>query len=98
MGLNQNNILLSLDSVSLAFGGLQAVEQVSFGVPKGAVKAVIGPNGAGKTTLFNLVTGFLTPRRAASSLPAKRSRDARPTGSPGRGSPGPFNWCSSLTT
>jgi len=53
---------LELQGVSLAFGGLQAVEQVSFGVARGAVKAVIGPNGAGKTTLFNLVTGFLAPQ------------------------------------
>ena len=69
MGLKQNDTLLALDKVSLAFGGLQAVEQVSLGWP-GTVKAVIGPNGAGKTTLFNLVTGFLPPRRAASSFGA----------------------------
>jgi ABC-type branched-subunit amino acid transport system ATPase component len=62
MMLQQNNTLLALDGVSLAFGGLQAVEQVSFEVAPGAVKAVIGPNGAGKTTLFNLVTGFLAPQ------------------------------------
>ena len=62
MGLKHNNTLLALDKVSLAFGGLQAVEQVSFGVAPGTVKAVIGPNGAGKTTLFNLVTGFLAPQ------------------------------------
>ena len=62
MMMQQNNTLLALDGVSLAFGGLQAVEQVSFGVAAGAVKAVIGPNGAGKTTLFNLVTGFLAPQ------------------------------------
>jgi branched-chain amino acid transport system ATP-binding protein len=54
--------LLELQGVSLAFGGLQAVEKVSFGVAQGAIKAVIGPNGAGKTTLFNLVTGFLAPQ------------------------------------
>ena len=39
------------------------MEQVSFAVPSGTVKAVIGPNGAGKTTLFNLVTGFLAPQQ-----------------------------------
>ncbi|MFA4904099.1 MAG: ABC transporter ATP-binding protein [Desulfobaccales bacterium] len=54
---------MALQNVSLAFGGLQAVEQVSFDVHKGAIKAVIGPNGAGKTTLFNLVTGFLAPQQ-----------------------------------
>jgi branched-chain amino acid transport system ATP-binding protein len=48
--------------VSLSFGGLLAVNDVSFGVPPGLVKAVIGPNCAGKTTLFNLITGFLSPQ------------------------------------
>jgi ABC-type branched-subunit amino acid transport system ATPase component len=55
--------LLELHHVSLAFGGLQAVERVSFAVPQGMVKAVIGPNGAGKTTLFHLVSGFLAPQQ-----------------------------------
>ncbi len=55
--------LLELHGVSLAFGGLQAVERVSLWVPQGAVKAVIGPNGAGKTSLFNLISGFLAPQQ-----------------------------------
>ena len=49
--------------MTLSFGGLAALQEVSFAVPRGIVKAVIGPNGAGKTTLFNLITGFLTPDR-----------------------------------
>ncbi len=55
--------VLALEEVSLAFGGLQAVERVSLTVNRGLVKAVIGPNGAGKTTLFHLVSGFLTPQQ-----------------------------------
>ncbi len=55
--------LLSVRGVSKRFGGLQAVENVSFDVGQGSIKALIGPNGAGKTTLFNLISGFLVPDR-----------------------------------
>ncbi len=48
---------LSIDGVDKSFGGLRAVNNVSFSVARGQLVAVIGPNGAGKTTLFNLITG-----------------------------------------
>ena len=53
------NPLLEVISVTKRFGGLSAVNDVSFSVNPGRIKAVIGPNGAGKTTLFNLVSGAL---------------------------------------
>ena len=54
-------ILLETTGMSRAFGGLKAVDNVSFALREGIVTALVGPNGAGKTTLFNLITGHLDP-------------------------------------
>ena len=55
--------LLRLSGVTKSFGGLVAVNDVSFTVEQGGVMGIIGPNGAGKTTVFNLITGNYTPDR-----------------------------------
>ena len=53
--------LLSVSGLSVRFGGLLAIEDLTFEVREGEVLSLIGPNGAGKTTAFNAITGYLAP-------------------------------------
>ena len=61
MGRVVSAALLDIVGVCKRFGGLMAVDGISFGVAAGEIVSIIGPNGAGKTTLFNLLTGQLAP-------------------------------------
>lgn len=65
-------MLLEVDNVSVNFGGLAAVKQVSFDVPEASVVSLIGPNGAGKTTLLNAVSGFRKPSSGEVRLEGRR--------------------------
>src|ERR1700726_3699528 len=53
--------LLAVENLTMRFGGLVAVDDVSFTAYRGEITAIIGPNGAGKTTVFNCLTGFYRP-------------------------------------
>ena len=66
--------LLSLQAVRKTFGGLVAVNDVSFDVRAGEIVGLIGPNGAGKSTIFNLVTGVLWPTRGEIALQGRAHR------------------------
>ena len=56
-----DNIILRLDHLTKYFGGVPAVNEVSFSIQEGALVGLIGPNGSGKTTIFNLITGVYSP-------------------------------------
>ena len=61
MSAAPRDTLLRLEHISMRFGGLVAVHDLSFEATRGAITALIGPNGAGKTTVFNCITGFYKP-------------------------------------
>ena len=80
--------LLRVDHLTMRFGGLTAINDLSFVVRSGEITALIGPNGAGKTTVFNCITGFYKPTQGRialahgapsvwDDLPALTRRDAR---------------------
>jgi len=64
--------LLEVEGLTKRFGGIVAVDEVSFSLPEGPITGLIGPNGAGKTTLFNLVSGFHKPTSGRISLNGER--------------------------
>ena len=67
-------MLLEVENLTKRFGGLTAVNELSFGVEEKAILSVIGPNGAGKSTLFKLITSFERPNRGACVSTARTSR------------------------
>ena len=72
--------LLEVQDLSIHFGGVKAVQNVSFSIDAGIVYAVIGPNGAGKTTLFNLITGIYTPTSGSITLDGQSIAGKSPDG------------------
>ena len=56
------DVLLDVNNVSLSFGGVKALEDVSFDVREGEIRAIIGPNGAGKSSMLNVINGFYHPQ------------------------------------
>ena len=70
--------ILSVEDVSLAFGGVKAITEVSFDIRKGEIRAIIGPNGAGKTSMLNVINGFYTPQQGRITFKGATRSKMRP--------------------
>ncbi|MET0277247.1 MAG: ABC transporter ATP-binding protein [Pseudorhodoplanes sp.] len=71
-------VLLAIENVSLTFGGVKAIRDVSFDIRKGEIRAIIGPNGAGKTSMLNVINGFYTPQQGRITFKGKTRSKMRP--------------------
>jgi branched-chain amino acid transport system ATP-binding protein len=77
-GQTSNGKLLTADAVSKIFGGLVAVNDVTFSIPERSIVSIIGPNGAGKTTFFNMLTGLYEPTTGTITFAGERISGVRP--------------------
>ena len=74
---SQRDVLLEVDDISLSFGGVKAISNISFDIRLGEIRAIIGPNGAGKTPMLNVINGFYHPQEGTitfEGVPRKRMR------------------------
>ncbi|PVB62500.1 ABC transporter ATP-binding protein [Labrenzia sp. 011] len=74
----ERELLLRVDNVSLAFGGVKAITDISFDIRKGEIRAIIGPNGAGKTSMLNVINGFYHPQEGTITWQGKVRRKMKP--------------------
>ena len=72
------DVLLSVENVSLSFGGVKAVSDISFDIRKGEIRAIIGPNGAGKTSMLNIINGFYHPQQGRITFKGQTRSKMRP--------------------
>ncbi|WP_053227222.1 ABC transporter ATP-binding protein [Solirubrobacter soli] len=77
-GLPTGAAVLDAKNITKQFGGLTAVNDVTFNLPEKSIVSIIGPNGAGKTTFFNILTGFYKPTFGSIEFDGKRITGARP--------------------
>ena len=71
------DVLLDVDNISLSFGGVKALENVSFNVRQKEIRAIIGPNGAGKSSMLNVINGFYHPQDGAITYKGQTRKQMR---------------------
>jgi branched-chain amino acid transport system ATP-binding protein len=78
-GTIAGEVLLAVENVSLSFGGVKAIRDVSLDIRKGEIRAIIGPNGAGKTSMLNVINGFYWPQQGRITFRGKTRSKMRPS-------------------
>ena len=78
VGRNVGGPILEVEGISLSFGGVVALQGVSFDVRKHEIRAIIGPNGAGKSSLLNVINGFYHPQQGSVSFKGAKRRSVDP--------------------
>jgi len=73
-----NETLLSVENISLSFGAVKALTNISFEIKKGEILAIIGPNGAGKTSMLNVINGFYHPQEGVITFRGEKRRQMKP--------------------
>ncbi len=71
------DVILDVNNISLAFGGVKALENISFDVRAGEIRAIIGPNGAGKSSMLNVINGFYHPQDGEITYKGKTRKQMR---------------------
>ena len=84
-GQADQGVILAVDNVSLSFGGVKAITDVSFDILKGEIRAIIGPNGAGKTSMLNVINGFYHPQQGTVTYQGEVRRRMKPYGAASQG-------------
>ncbi len=76
--LQPGDEILSVENISLAFGGVKALTDISFNLVRGEVRAIIGPNGAGKSSMLNVINGFYHPQEGQIHFCGEKRKSLKP--------------------
>ena len=75
---NNSEAILTVENITLSFGAVRAIRDVSFDIQKSEIRAIIGPNGAGKTSMLNVINGFYHPQQGRISFRGEVRKQMRP--------------------
>ena len=84
------DVMLKVDNISLSFGVMKVLDNISFDVRKGEIRSIIGPNGAGKSSMLNVINGFYHPQEGSITFKGETRSQMAPYRAPARALRGPF--------